>query len=424
MKSVGTYCNGDPCLVNPVAGTGVNFTSITPASANVSGRVIDGTMLNYGEGGIGYAPTLDQGFDSIEPGMSTPWASYDAALNLDPGKTGVPIHFAPGAEGTLLKAVSNPTPAGGVYANRDRIDFIGIMTVCAVAPPANAFRPGVSAPSKISHWIEDDMDLDLLRNLTLPTSAPDPAAVLSSYMRWPAQTSECGAAPGRSVCGNFNHPQYGANHAQQIGTSFLLMNGAIDATVKLNLSKANVQRGIDAFERLKQGGDYSAGGGGHSSMKSYLVIAAHLLGDAEMQEWCDKSLHDVFIEGYQYGLISAAHVANDGFPAEALGGPEWFINPRSTPGHPEEGASYRGVNFRWQPGVALGLTLMGARPTWNDPPFFDYVDRMMVRRFFPTSGTTALALAATGTNSTPQFHDDMWAAHRTAAGMPAIWDWP
>lgn len=53
MKNVGTYCNGDPYLVNPVAGTGVNFTSITPASANSAGRQINGAMINFGEGGLG-----------------------------------------------------------------------------------------------------------------------------------------------------------------------------------------------------------------------------------------------------------------------------------------------------------------------------------------------------------------------------------
>lgn len=421
MKNVGTYCNGDPFLVNPVAGTGVNFTSITPASANSAGRQINGAMINFGEGWSGYFPVPTQGFDSIEPGISTPWSVYNAPENIDPGKTASPLNFEPGTEGTILKCVSKAAPEAG--ANRDRIDFVGLMTVVAVAPPANAFRPGVCCPSKVSKWLEDDMDLSSLRNLTLPASAPSVDSVLATQ-RWPIQAWVCDNASGRSVCGNLNHRQYGSDLAQQLGNSLLLMNGNIGSPNKLLLAKAGVQRGIDVFERVKAGGNFNNGGGGHSAHKGYLVFAAHLLGDAEMLDWCDRSLHKVFVEDNQYELVTSTDVASHGYPADALDGPEWFILGHNNAGEDSaEDAIYRDVNFRWQPGVGLGFSLMGARAAWKNNIFFDYIDRIMNRRFFKTSGTTALAANASSSNAPTQFHKDMWAAHRTAAGMPAIWNW-
>lgn len=428
MASLGTYCNGDPFIVNPAGGAGVRVASVSPAKETEgNGRQKNGVMLNYGAPGSSL-----QGFDSIGPGDNFygVLTNYDPANNqfvgYDPARNvSIPAEFAAGVEGTLLKAVSTPVPT--LDYNRNRLQFVGLMTVCAAEPPAGAFRPAVAAPSKISHWVEDDVDWGKLRNLTLIAGVPTPATVLAGE-RWPLQAWMTTNAVGRSVSPDLNTPTagtgYGSDIARNAGSALLLMNLAIDAGMKRDLTVAMVQRGIDVFERVKNGGSFYNGGGGHSCRKTYLVTAAHLLGDAEMQEWCDRSLHKVFVEDDQYELVNAYDVANRGYDAAMLGTPEWkILGNNHASENPSTGASYRTVNLRWQIGVALGMMLMGAKTVWANDIFFNYADRIMERSYFPSSGTEKWATTQTGTNSPPAFHKAMWAAYRAAAGMPAVWNW-
>ena len=128
-------------------------------------------------------------------------------------------------------------------------------------------------------------------------------------------------------------------------------------------------------------------------------------------------------EDLQIRTVSASDVATYDYEAADEGAPEWMINPYVTAPSRLETASYRAVNTMWQPGAALALQLIGAKSIWANATFFDYCDRIMERTFFNGSGTLKWALSLTGTNSPPQFHRDMWSLHRSAAGMPAIWNW-
>lgn len=429
MANLGTYCNGDPFIVNPAGGAGVRITSISPAKETEgNGRQKNGVMLNYGTPGSSL-----QGFDSIGQGdnfygvLNDFDPNYTQILGYDPARNvAIPAEFGAGVEGTLLKAVSTPIPT--VDYNRNRLRFVGLMTICAAEPPAGAFRPAVSAPSKISHWVEDDVDWGKLRNLTPVSGAPSAAGAIAAQ-RWPLQAWVTSNAIGRSVSPDLNTPGadtgYGADIASGAGTALLLANTAIDPGDKRDLIVAMVQRGIDVFERVKNGGSFNNGNGAHSCRKTYLVTAAHLLGDEEMQEWCDRSLHKVFVEDEQYEPVDADDVANWGYDAAMLGHPEWKISGNAST---EADASspytrYRPQNLRWQVGVALGMMLMGAKPVWANDIYFNYVDRIMERTFFPSGGPDKWASAQTSTNSPPAFHKAAWSAYRTAAGMPAVWNW-
>ena len=418
MPSIGRYCNGDPFVKNLAAGPGVKFTSITPASANPSGRKTNGAMLDFGEAGGASGPTT-QGLDGYVPAAGL-YITYDNALNVDPGNTGAALQFAAGTEGTILKAVAKTTPEP-TENGRDRVDYIGVMTVCAVEPPTNAFRPGVSAPSKISLWTEDDVDFGLLRNLTAPAAAPSTTTRLA-LARWPIQTWTVNNDAGRTIGGNNNHANYGPDIASGVATSILLANCNIDSTVKRNLVVAEVQRGIDVYARATQSGNWKNGGGGTGNgRKLSLAFAAHMLGDTAMAAYCDEATHSIWTEDDQIFNVSAGDVAAYDYVAGDLAMPEWRSNaPTFTRVVPN---TYREINTIWQPGAALAMMLIGGKTTWAKGAFFDYADRIMERTFYNGSGTNKWATTLTGTNSPPQFHKDMWTNFRSAAGMPAIWNW-
>ncbi len=414
----GRYCNGDPFVVNLAAGAGVSFSSITPASADVSGRRTNGASVNYGNGGGSTGPA-DQGLDGYVPAAGL-YITYDAADNVDPGKTGSPLAFAAGVEGTILKAVSTTTP-DAAQNGRDRINFIGCMTVCAVEPPTDAFRPGVSASSKVSNWTEADLNLGNLRNLALPGSAPAATNELLKQ-RWPLMCWTVNNDAGRTARGVLNHEDYGPNIVRDTATAILLMNCNIDSTVKRNLAVAVTQRGIDVYERALEGGNWDNGGGGTGNgRKLALAFAAHMLDDAGMKAYCDKTSHAIWTEDQQLVYVSAGDVAAYDYEVADEGMPEWQIST-ATPSRSET-TGYRQVNMNWIPGAALAMQLIGGKTVWANDALFDYADRTMERTYFNGSGTSQWALSLSGTNSPPQFHRDMWASFRSAAGMPAIWNW-
>lgn len=412
MANLGTYCNGDPFIVNPAGGAGVKFTSIVPAGTVAGDRKMHGAMVNPG------IPAGGFGFDSLAADHRDP--AYADAANVDPGNTGAPLAFAAGTEGAVLKAVSNPAPVKDKA--RDRLLYGGVMTVCAAAPPAGAFRPALAAPSKVSHWIEDDMDLTGLRSLPVLSSAP-PWQHAVARQRWVGQSWMTDNDLGSRLTPTMNQEAYGANEASRMADAILLLSLDVDPGHKRDIAVALVQRGIDLFERVKTGASFNNGGGGHSSKKLPLAVAAHLLDDAEMKSYLGLS-PPRFIEDMQYRVVDATAVASWGYTADMLGTPEWMIVPaQNTVSGPAPDVTYRAVNTLWQVGAALGLQLIGGRATYNNETFFNYVDRIMERQWHAASGPVKWATTLTsGGNAPTIFHKAMWTAYRTAAGMPAIWE--
>jgi hypothetical protein len=73
--------------------------------------------------------------------------------------------------------------------------------------------------------------------------------------------------------------------------------------------------------------------------------------------------------------------------------------------------SYRGINSRSWPGIALPARLMGAVDLWADQAFFDYVDRWM------TEAPTPYGTPSVGSTSST-FVSAMWDTYRYHGVMP------
>ena len=71
--------------------------------------------------------------------------------------------------------------------------------------------------------------------------------------------------------------------------------------------------------------------------------------------------------------------------------------------------TYRKINTRTWPGIALAARRMGAIELWNHPAFFDYVDRWM------TEAPTEYGTEAVG-SCYSDFVKDVWTTYRWVAG--------
>lgn len=417
MANQGRYCTGDGFVENLAVGPGVKITSITPSSQNVSGRKVHGAVVNAGIENDG-----EQGTDSlVTPTPPNVW--YDDPRNKDPGNTGVPLLFPAGTEGSILKAVSNLSPEPN--QGRNRLVYGSALTVCAVSPPANAFRPGLAALSKVSKWTADMLpDPDTLRKLPVPTSMPSLNGIIARQ-RWLLQSWITSNDAGWQQTPTSNHNGYGSDFSIDTANAICALSLDIDLNAKTQLMRLMSQRGIDEFEKLEVGGNFNNGGGGHSGKGLHMTVAAHLLNDSAMKAYLGiPNPNARFVEDMQYVTVTSDMVASHGYPPGDFGGPEWNINPDQywvSPPNPSTTAPYRQVNLRWQLGASVGIQLLGARATRNNENFFNYVDRITFRTFNNGSGPFAWAMSESIASS---FHKSMVSDHRSAAGMPAIWDWP
>ena len=167
LEMAGVYCTGDPFVVSVDV---VSVTGMSPGHAlsgtNTRGEPErNGAMINPGLAWPDFQAGVSQGFDARTRNGdgSALRAIYDGALNVDPQKTGAPVVFAPGATGSLVKAVSGPETfntagesvspySGGMSA----VKQFQVLTVAPAAPPAGAFRPPVRGADKSvpANWTE------------------------------------------------------------------------------------------------------------------------------------------------------------------------------------------------------------------------------------------------------------------------------
>jgi len=165
---VGADPNGSPIILSTNA---FNITGDTPTSEILASYAANGIMIDpYNSDGFA---DPGQGFDGRMGNLGGRSATYTAALNVAPSLAGNgSIAVSAGWEGTIVKAVRNPSPANG-YTYVQQYD---VYTVLAAAPLAGAFRPPVSATSKAILAYESDFDATVLRSLTMPASCPTLAA--------------------------------------------------------------------------------------------------------------------------------------------------------------------------------------------------------------------------------------------------------
>lgn len=424
MPQIGRYADGSAFILNLSGDSGIRVTSMTPESTTSGGHQINGAMIDPG-----FATQTLQGFDARPTSGILPFP-YDAAQNEDPGATGSAITFAPGEEGSILKAVSLDTLIDAT--GRPKLEKAAVVTVVAQAPPANAFRPALSAPSKISRWTLDDLDLTILPSLTPPASVPA-APQIFERLRWPQMVwSGYRPAADQTSPQRNDADTYATRRAATWASAALMTCLDINSTLKEQIATALVQIGIDIFAAAKDAGatyNNSSGLGGiMAGHKLPLVYAAILLDDADMLEWADRDQHDIFAEDRQCVYVTQADVDTYDYISADLGMPEWMQSPVLDPSKNTrvENAAYRPHFCFHAAGQAMAMHLIpGARAAWNNPAFFDYVDRVMERTFFDGTGTLEYG-RNTGIPAydAPQFHQDMYDTYRTESGLPAIWNWP
>ncbi|MFW6153832.1 MAG: PKD domain-containing protein [Planctomycetota bacterium] len=408
----GQFVNGDWWVVGPVT-----IVAVDPAPAD--GR--HGSMLD---------PAIGQG-----------QAYDDRSNNYDPA-VGVTFPVTLTGETSLVSSLSWTDGADthddltGHPITLCKIRTAAVLTVLDDVPPADAFRPPYAGTDK-PIFRQSDLRYDPLPRLAPPNADPDyDYEDVSIFTRDPSQTvaEQYGRlfqrvwllhltdANGRTHHPTENMPGYHASvyHAVQVGATLLLMDlPDID-----NLLLGFVQVGIDSHGVIATGAGGTASDADSSIHKWPVLLAGLLLDDEAMQtnpyryrtEWMSYYLADglssiesaVVPRGYTYNGYTVGWRQDPGLHEHEHLDPatEWHLVPDGGGGKRE---TYRGINSRTWPGIALAARRMGAAELWNHPAFFDYVDRWMTEE--PTEyGTPAVGSCYC------DFVKDVWNTYRWLGG--------
>ncbi|MCE9612819.1 MAG: hypothetical protein K8T26_00995 [Lentisphaerae bacterium] len=395
--TVGTYANGDPWVVGPVA-----ITNILPVSTTVDGWTRNGTMVNP-------APSTlrqDQGFDS----SVTRIAWWNPILNVAPGFTGAPLVVQPGSSviSTISKSEPNTNPS---YS---QLEAGSVLTVVAEAPPAGSFRPPAVGDDKAHRWNKADLDFGVLKKLTPVPSTPPLETVEAYFERpWLMQNEGSSIQAMSPAC---NMPHYGRDQAHLISDGMLSLHLNYTDAQKETLYIRLVQMGIDVYGATKAGQIWKGAGGENCGRKAPMLLAGLALHDTNILEWADAQRHYVFQEDQQTFFVTQADVGRvvttaDNRPRETyrqehVGMPEWGEYHTRCPEN--DGSNwnsfYRWVGGAWQGNILAIKLIPGGEAAWNWPAVFAYADRYWrIESPAQTYGPP---------NAITPFVCDMWEAYR------------
>lgn len=395
LYEVGQFVTGDLWVHN--YGEPVIVTRITPDSAVVNGRTINGAQIDPKN-------INAQGYDSAARDMP-----YDATLNVDPAATGNSLRLMRGA--SLIKGVSTQEDLG-----RPILTKAEILTVLSGSPPKGSFRPPYSGPDKAVVATLDDVDRSKLGQYPILPSTPHISDYAQSMARpWIEQSTEWTA---RDIHPSQHMPAYGRDLAKLSGEIAVLLQLNFTAQEKEPALINMVQYGIDILGVIREGGKLWYSNGGHNlGRKTPLLIAGVVLDNAEMLEYADASKHLIFQDDQQHFYVSKREVdysrsggydsLKERYSVSDVGLAEWAIN---FPRRPESidsswSAPYRKVCGGAQVPHVLAAHLMGLKQFWNWPPLFDYIDR-----YFEIEAKNAAK--SLGGNAIHSPIVDIWRAYR------------
>jgi hypothetical protein len=406
-RPVGQFCNGDWWVVGPVTVTG-----ITPGLQTANGRTTGGSMLNplpLASGRQGYDSHLFAPYLGDETGQPR----WRPEMSLQ-----VPATIT---TGSIVSTVPQFGPAG------DQVSVLKtacVLTVLASAPPADAFRPAYAGTDKSIPAVLSDVDWSALQTLAPAPGMPDMAATLARFQgsvwldHFPSWTS-------RYMHPVDGLPDYYRGFSTVIGNAALAVNcSGVPATVRQSLTVALCQMGIDNHRHMQLGARW--GVNGHCNGRKFpILFAGRMLGDAEMLSAGVTYAPTMtrpggpgvvpFSEDGQtfYVRETSPGVFNWGFGGytEAhVGLPEWGnFHLTGSPTDYREWANGAGDYRRccsangWA-GVTLAMRAMALRDAWNQPAYFDYMDRYMQTEGGP--GTTEW------TRAWEPWQARMWDMHR------------
>ncbi|HEY0946206.1 MAG TPA: hypothetical protein VGD81_13095 [Opitutaceae bacterium] len=395
----GQFANGDYWVVGPV-----RVIDIKPGSETTGDRTINGSMLN---------PVVDtkQGYDSASYGQYGP--GYDPSLNVGRGVSpAAPLTLPAGS--SLISAISEE-PAG----NRPQLRSAAILTILAAPAPAGSFRPPYCGADKTLRWNKAQLDYSKLRSLPKPRPRRDLAEVEAYLERpWLEHNPDW---TGRYLHPSENQPDYGRDMALQIGEALLSLQLDYSEAEKEKLLIRLVQYGIDIYGVAKAGGAWLDLGGHNQGRKMPLLLAATVLGDADMLAYGDAAKHFIFQEDLQTFYVAETDVGRElaavsgekrePYIAADIGMAEWGIRHASDPRFDGRNwdVPYRLVSCPCTLPHVLAARLMGLEKQWNWPALFDYYDR-----FWEVEN----ASRAGGAGSINAFTRVMWSTYRAASGGP------
>ena len=423
----GTYADGTPWVSSE--GRSVSITGITPASKSgvnrtVSGgsstgsTVVNGATLDPGKASSG--ATLAerqavndglkngndaQGYDSFAIGYNLP---FGAARNIDPGATSKPISLT---EGTIVKAVSTTK---NIHSQaRPALDKLVPFTVVRTPPPADAFRPGHSDPSKTAWLYKSHIDLSKLPNLPANGLAVPAFSATLAALRFVSWEHTYNAMSRNIMPGIDGVPVYGGDRDTYTEAMLGLCYDTWTPVQKEQIAIALVQMAIDITARAEQGAIWQENGGHCVGQKAIVALAAHLTSHERFRNaleftttlftWAGGS-HSIWGEDRQIFRISQADVNRRqqyqfNYPSSMIGVAEWssdatrddpdasnnFRERLNTLGVDTSGAGtslkqhYRHIIAGVNVPAALALRLMGADGLMQ-APWLEYQDRHMDAR--------------------------------------------
>jgi hypothetical protein len=382
----GQYWNGDWWVIADPTAT---ITSVTPNSVDNAGQITHGLMKDPYRG---LGSTGLQGFDSrsnAQAGGARGPITYSAGLNIDPTITATVV---PLTEGSYVKAESIASPA----SLGTRIKRYTVLTVVPSAPPANAFRPGIRAASKVLNKTTANINWGLRRNISGFTPIADLTSGISSLKAaqwtWAAMNElQRGYYPSDGL------DVYGADWGDALAERMLAFHGQYSQAQLEETVHSIVQIGIDLIAAADDGLEWAMEEGHHIFRKFPALMAALLLDDAAMKATVNYSLDARAFgnddDAHYYitqAMIDASPNPNSktsypyAYTQEHLGMPEWgsAANATSFSGAtdgiatPDLRSSYRVLNgLRHFLGAAWVNATSGAEALCN-PAMLDYHDRI------------------------------------------------
>ncbi|MBV5329115.1 MAG: hypothetical protein JZU65_16055 [Chlorobium sp.] len=383
----GKFVNGDYWVVD--SGSGVEIKSIAPLSTNVSGRIMNGSMINP-------IPMGKQGYDSTLANTA-----YDQALNA-------------GRPGGNDLSISNPlvilgpaslvsTSTNATAGTRPQLQDAEVLTILTAPPPAGSFRPPYAGTNKTLNWRTANIQWQLLPHLSKSgiTHLPDLAALSSQIERvWLDQGG--GTWTGRYFHPSRNMPDYGrdmANVTSNVALALLLdyaqpeIEPLMIRFLQLGIDWYGVTESAPNILTTSSQGGLWCGGGGHGQGRKWpIIFAGKMFNDNNILKYANGVTYPVFQEEQQYFYVSQADVdrarytadgnLRDPYAVEMIGIPEWGEQHRNQPNRDGSNwdAAYRDIVSKSIAGHVLAATLMGAKSIWNWPSFFDYQVRWAIHQ--------------------------------------------
>jgi len=409
-SSVGQFANGDWWVVGPV-----DIVSISPPTQEVSGRVINGSMVNPGQQQIQNA---EHGYDST---LFGPYAGdrYKESLNAAWGvSASSPLELSSG--NSLISTISWTDPNLPANGSRSEIKTAAVLTILSTEANTGDFRPPYSGTDKTIRFNENDLDYSALASLPSASGQPDFNDTTDRFERvW---LDHCSSWTSRYMHPVENMPDYGRDFTSLYSSGAMLIHLDKTNAEKRDLLVRLTQIGIDFFGNVQNGGVWTGVGGQCSGRKFPILFAGRVLNDAAMlalgtthpsgyygpnhpnnSEHFGEDCQTFYVEETSPGTYNWGH---GGYNSGHNGIAEWGGAHTQFPQNDD--AEWFGNAYRrcctanaWV-GQTLSARIMNLQTAWNHPAYFDYMDIYM-----------ATETAGEWTRSWNTWQGSMWDLHRS-----------